>query len=134
MLQLLSTEAELFPFTTRLSSGQNAIADPLQSSVTELADLYFRGSVAYSTGPLARGPADAALDTHNLSVLAPAPNESISSMDSKIIALAMRAHARMLEMSEMMASSANRAEVVRAMEEQPPHYTQVSISNGNLVN
>lgn len=99
----------------------------MQSSVAELADLYFRGSVAYSTGPLALDSADAALDTHNLSVFAPTPYDSISSTDSKIITLAMRTHARMLEMSETWASSVKRSEIIRAMEEQPPRYNQVRI-------
>lgn len=119
------TEPELFPFTSRLSSGQDAVADPMQSSVKQLADLYFRGSTAYSMGPLALGSADASLDSHNLSLLAPAPSDSISSMDAKVFALATRSHARMSEISETWAATSQRSEVINATKEHPPEYNQV---------
>lgn len=122
---MLVTEPELFPFTTRLSSGLDPINDPMQSSVTELASLYFRGSTVYSMGPLAFSAADASLSMHSLSTLGLARADNVSSVDAKIKAIAHRANTRRLELSEGWKITANRPEVIRARQQLAPVYNQV---------
>lgn len=126
-MQLLTTTPELFPFTTRLSSGQNASADPMSSSVQELSDLYFRGSEFYAMGSVALPAADAALDLHNLIVFAPRTTEPIGDMDSKIMALAARAQARMIEISNISNTTSRRSEVARATQDEQPQFTLVGL-------
>lgn len=125
MLQLLALQPELLPYTTRLSSGLDAIADPMQSSVAQLVSLYFRGSVVYSMGPLAVPAADASLDLHNLSTLALSHADNVASVDIKVLSMAQRAHDRRLELVQGWDLTASRPEVIRATKEHPPEYNQV---------
>eukprot|EP00892_Ulva_mutabilis_P002468 jgi/Ulvmu1/12221/UM086_0011.1 len=130
-LQLLTREPELFPFTTRLSPGSDPIADPMQSSVTELASLYFKGDMIYPLGPLVTSAADSLLDLHNLSMLRLNGADNISSIDMKLVSMARRVQSRRLELAEGWARTANRPEVMRALQEDPPEYNQVVRTGGN---
>ena len=126
-MQLLTTQPELFPYMTRLSPGQNALADPMKGSIQELRDLYYRGSAFYTMGSLALPPADAALDLHNLTIFGPSPTDDIGSTDSKILALAARAQARKAEMSAIWEMTLRRSEVIRATQDLQPEFNLVSV-------
>lgn len=114
-MQLIESEPELFPYSTRLATGVDPENDPQSSSLAELTSLYFKGPGSYAAGIPGANPLDRALDDQSLALLSYSESDSVATVHQKLVEVMGKALGRTQEIASIHSAVLKRSEFTQAV-------------------
>lgn len=124
-VQVLQSEPELFPYTTRLATGLDPLNDPHSASLAELTAMYFVGHNSHASGIEGTNFVDSALDASSLSFLSYSQTDSTATMDQKLVSMMSRALGRTHEIAGIQHSVLSRPEFAAPLHNATAEYNMV---------